>query len=172
MDTRSVKSVPRHEEMYSGAAYVNCTKAQRRADNAPMRSKGGDKCSPFDSKGLPINTNLFCQPCFTSPRDKLQFDRKSGLSISARHKKAEKVPLSKNKKADALSKITSTSFAHLTKQVLVETLKIKSIEKREILAIVEEEGYCWMTPLIEYLMEGTLPEETIKAHAIKIKARQ
>ncbi|GKD44593.1 reverse transcriptase domain-containing protein [Tanacetum coccineum] len=33
------------------------------------------------------------------------------------------VPRSKNKKADALSKITSTSFAHLSKQVLVEVLK-------------------------------------------------
>ncbi|GJS31725.1 reverse transcriptase domain-containing protein [Tanacetum coccineum] len=84
----------------------------------------------------------------------------------------EQVPRSKNKKADALSKITSTSFAHLTKQVLVETLKRKSIDEREILAIVEEEGYCWMTPLIEYLTEGTLPVETKKARTIKIKARQ
>ncbi|GKB29138.1 reverse transcriptase domain-containing protein [Tanacetum coccineum] len=35
-----------------------------------------------------------------------------------------------------------------------------------------EEGYCWMTPLIEYLAEGTLPAEIKKARAIKIKARQ
>ncbi|GKC08383.1 reverse transcriptase domain-containing protein [Tanacetum coccineum] len=35
----------------------------------------------------------------------------------------EQVPWSENKKADAVSKIASTSFAHLTKQVLVETLK-------------------------------------------------
>ncbi|GJZ47103.1 reverse transcriptase domain-containing protein [Tanacetum coccineum] len=33
------------------------------------------------------------------------------------------VPRSKNKKADALSKIASTNFAHLSKQVLVEVLK-------------------------------------------------
>ncbi|GKD37510.1 reverse transcriptase domain-containing protein, partial [Tanacetum coccineum] len=82
------------------------------------------------------------------------------------------VPRSENKKADALSKIVSTSFAHLTKQVLVETLKRKSIEEREILAIVEEEEYCWMTPLVEYLKEGTLPAEIKKARTIKIKARQ
>ncbi|GKD23575.1 reverse transcriptase domain-containing protein [Tanacetum coccineum] len=84
----------------------------------------------------------------------------------------EQVSRSENKKADALSKIASTSFAHLTKQVLVETLKRKSIEEREILAIVEEEGYCWMTPLVEYLTEGTLPAKTKKARAIKIKARR
>ncbi|GJZ32705.1 reverse transcriptase domain-containing protein [Tanacetum coccineum] len=84
----------------------------------------------------------------------------------------EQVPRSENKKADALSKIASTSFAHLTKHVLVETLESKSLEEREILAIVEEEGYCWMTPLVEYLTEGTLPTKTKKARAIKIKARR
>ncbi|GJV86847.1 hypothetical protein Tco_1530785 [Tanacetum coccineum] len=84
----------------------------------------------------------------------------------------KQVPRSKNKKADALRKIASTSFAHLTKQVLVEILKNKSIEEQEILAVVEEEGYCWMTPLIEYLAECTLPADTKKARAVRIKARQ
>ncbi|GKD10603.1 reverse transcriptase domain-containing protein, partial [Tanacetum coccineum] len=65
----------------------------------------------------------------------------------------ELVSRSENKKANTLSKIASTSFAHLTKQVLVETLKRKSIEEKEILVIVEEEGYCSMTPLVEYLTE-------------------
>nr|GEU64328.1 reverse transcriptase domain-containing protein [Tanacetum cinerariifolium] len=41
------------------------------------------------------------------------------------------VPGSKNKKADALSKIASTSFAHLSKHVLVEVLKDKSIKEKE-----------------------------------------
>ncbi|GJY10839.1 reverse transcriptase domain-containing protein [Tanacetum coccineum] len=50
------------------------------------------------------------------------------------------VPRSKNKKADALSKIASTSFTHLAKQVLVEILKEKSIQEKEVEAIVEEEG--------------------------------
>ncbi|GJQ88956.1 reverse transcriptase domain-containing protein [Tanacetum coccineum] len=50
------------------------------------------------------------------------------------------VPRSKNKKADALSKIASTSFAHLSKQVLVEVLKEKSIQEKEVATVVEEEG--------------------------------
>ncbi|GJT26465.1 reverse transcriptase domain-containing protein [Tanacetum coccineum] len=50
------------------------------------------------------------------------------------------IPRRKNKKADALSKIASTSFTHLSKQVLVEELKEKSINEAEILVIVEEEG--------------------------------
>ncbi|GKA46999.1 reverse transcriptase domain-containing protein [Tanacetum coccineum] len=52
----------------------------------------------------------------------------------------KQVPRSENNKADALSKIASTSFAHLSKQVLVEELKEKSINELEILVVVEEEG--------------------------------
>ncbi|GJU39286.1 reverse transcriptase domain-containing protein [Tanacetum coccineum] len=61
----------------------------------------------------------------------------------------KQVPRSENKKADALSKIASTSFAHLSKQVLVEELKEKSIHEKKVLAIVEEEGKTWMTPIYE-----------------------
>nr|GFA10768.1 reverse transcriptase domain-containing protein [Tanacetum cinerariifolium] len=64
---------------------------------------------------------------------------------------AREVPRSKNKKADALSKIAYTSFTHLTKQVLVQVLKEKSIKEKEILAIIEKEGYSCMTPLLKYL---------------------
>ncbi|GJT26767.1 reverse transcriptase domain-containing protein [Tanacetum coccineum] len=62
-----------------------------------------------------------------------------------------------NKKADALSKIASTSFAHLSKQVLVEELKETSINEKEILDVVEEEGNTWMTPICEYLAKNILP---------------
>nr|GEW66307.1 reverse transcriptase domain-containing protein [Tanacetum cinerariifolium] len=53
----------------------------------------------------------------------------------------KQIPRGENKKADSLSKITSTSFAHLSKQVLVEELREKSIDEKEILAVVEEEGH-------------------------------
>ncbi|GJT94149.1 reverse transcriptase domain-containing protein [Tanacetum coccineum] len=72
------------------------------------------------------------------------------------------VPRSENKKADALSKITSTSFAHLSKQVLVEELKERSISAMEVLAVVEEERDTWMTPIFKYLMDGTLLIEVKK----------
>ncbi|GKC78538.1 reverse transcriptase domain-containing protein [Tanacetum coccineum] len=82
----------------------------------------------------------------------------------------KQVPIRENKKADALSKIASTSFAHLSKQVLVEELREKSIDEQEILAVVEEEGHTWMTSVHEYLTEGILPEEKKKARAIRRKA--
>ncbi|GJS20818.1 reverse transcriptase domain-containing protein [Tanacetum coccineum] len=81
------------------------------------------------------------------------------------------IPRSENKKADALSKITSTSFAHLSKQVLVEELKERSINELEVLAVVEEEGNTWMTPFYEYLTEETLPAEVNKARAVRRKSQ-
>nr|GFA67243.1 reverse transcriptase domain-containing protein [Tanacetum cinerariifolium] len=82
------------------------------------------------------------------------------------------VPRSKNKKADALSKIASTSFAHLSKQVLVEVLETKSITSKEVTAVIEEEGPTWMTELVNYLKEGTLPEDEKVAWKLRLKARQ
>ncbi|GJT79210.1 reverse transcriptase domain-containing protein [Tanacetum coccineum] len=59
------------------------------------------------------------------------------------------VPRNENKKADALSKIASTSFAHLSKQVMVEELKEKSISAvehaRSVVAKALRIGYYWPT---------------------------
>ncbi|GKD59404.1 reverse transcriptase domain-containing protein [Tanacetum coccineum] len=67
----------------------------------------------------------------------------------------KQIPKSENKKADALSKIAPTSFAHLSKQVLVEELKEKSISEVEVLTVVEEEGDTWINPIYKYLAEET-----------------
>nr|GEV91406.1 reverse transcriptase domain-containing protein [Tanacetum cinerariifolium] len=44
--------------------------------------------------------------------------------------------------------------------------------KKEVLAVVEEEGRTWMTPVYEYLTEESLPEEKRKARAIYRKAER
>ncbi|GJY79939.1 reverse transcriptase domain-containing protein [Tanacetum coccineum] len=77
----------------------------------------------------------------------------------------KQVPRSENKKADALSKIAYTNFAHLSKQVLMEELNEKSINEKEVLVIVEEEGHTWMTPICEYLTKEILPKDKKKARA-------
>ncbi|GKB01298.1 reverse transcriptase domain-containing protein [Tanacetum coccineum] len=89
----------------------------------------------------------------------------SGAGLILTNPEEIQVPRSENKKADALSKIASTSFAHLSKQVLVEELKENSICEVEILSVVEEEGDTWMTPIFEYLTEETLPTDAKKARA-------
>nr|GEV79297.1 reverse transcriptase domain-containing protein [Tanacetum cinerariifolium] len=82
------------------------------------------------------------------------------------------VPRSKNKQADALSKIGSTSFAHLSKQVLVEVLENKSIKEKEVAAVIEEDGPTWMTQLVDYLKEGVLLGDNKEARKLRLKARQ
>ncbi|GKF14119.1 reverse transcriptase domain-containing protein [Tanacetum coccineum] len=94
-------------------------------------------------------------------------EKVKALSSTFRAFSIKQVPRSKNKKADALSKMMSTSFAHLSKQVLVEELKEKSMNEREVLIVVEDEGDTWMTPIHEYLTDETLPAERKKARAIK-----
>ncbi|GKC75762.1 reverse transcriptase domain-containing protein [Tanacetum coccineum] len=71
-----------------------------------------------------------------------------------------------------MSKIASTSFAHLSKQVLVEVLQEKSIQEREVAAVVEEEGSTWITPITEYLKDGVLSDDKKEANKLCIKARQ
>nr|GEU60356.1 reverse transcriptase domain-containing protein [Tanacetum cinerariifolium] len=81
------------------------------------------------------------------------------------------VSWSKNKKADALSKIASTSFTHLPKQVLVEVLETKSITRKEVTAVIEEAGPAWMTELVNYLKEGILPRDEKEARKLRLKAQ-
>nr|GEX54962.1 putative reverse transcriptase domain, ribonuclease H-like domain protein [Tanacetum cinerariifolium] len=56
--------------------------------------------------------------------------------------------------------------------VLVEILKEKSIKEKEVINVVEEDGPTWMTPIVEYLKEGTLPSDRKKERKLRIKARQ
>nr|XP_043626210.1 uncharacterized protein LOC122597708 [Erigeron canadensis] len=84
----------------------------------------------------------------------------------------QNISRSKNKIADALSKLASTSFAHLTKKVLVETLERSSIEESPTVAPIEEDDPTWMTPIIDYLTNGTLPADRDQARKIRVKAPQ
>nr|GFA53356.1 reverse transcriptase domain-containing protein [Tanacetum cinerariifolium] len=98
-------------------------------------------------------------------------DIAKGLVSGLKTFSISQVPRSKNKKADALSKIASISFAHLSKQVLVEVLETKSITGKEVTAVIEEEGPTWMTELVNYLKEGTLPGDEKEARKLRLKAR-
>nr|XP_043614026.1 uncharacterized protein LOC122585974 [Erigeron canadensis] len=84
----------------------------------------------------------------------------------------QNVSRSRNKIADPLSKLASTSFAHLTKEVLVETLKRSSIDEELVVAPIEKERQNWMTPIIEYVTSGLLPADKEEARKIRIKAPQ
>ncbi|GJV91019.1 reverse transcriptase domain-containing protein [Tanacetum coccineum] len=77
---------------------------------------------------------------------KIQYlEKVKALTNSFKKFSIKQVPKSENKKADALNKIASTSFAYLTKQ---------------------------MTPIYEYLTEEILPAEKKKARAVRLKSRR
>ncbi|GKC09827.1 reverse transcriptase domain-containing protein [Tanacetum coccineum] len=52
----------------------------------------------------------------------------------------------------------------------MEELNEKSINEAEVLAVLEEEGDTWMTPIYEYLPEETLPAEKEKARVVRHKS--
>nr|GEU91440.1 reverse transcriptase domain-containing protein [Tanacetum cinerariifolium] len=107
----------------------------------------------------------------TKETDVTQYlEKVKALTSSYKAFSIKKVHRSENKKANALSKIASTCFAHLSKQVLVEELKEKSISTMEVLAVVEEEGDTWMSPIFKYLTDETLPTEIKKAKAVRRKS--
>ncbi|GJY74048.1 reverse transcriptase domain-containing protein [Tanacetum coccineum] len=80
----------------------------------------------------------------------------------------------KNLQANVDSRLVANqvngTFVHLSKQVLVEELKEKSINEVRVLDVVEEEGDPWMTPIFKYLAEETLPTDMKKARAIRRKS--
>lgn len=81
------------------------------------------------------------------------------------------VSRSKNKRDDALSKLASSSFAHLTKNVLVEVVPCRSIDIDVVNSSTTQET-TWMDPIVDYLENGNLPTDSAIARKIRIKAPQ
>ncbi|GKA09987.1 reverse transcriptase domain-containing protein [Tanacetum coccineum] len=58
----------------------------------------------------------------------------------------------------------------IVEHMVLPTSKEKSIDEKEVLTVVEEEGRTWMTPIHEYLTKEILPEEKRKARTKRRKA--
>ncbi|XP_022032941.1 uncharacterized protein LOC110934055 [Helianthus annuus] len=83
--------------------------------------------------------------------------------------KVHHINRSENKPADALSKLASTSFQHLAKDVRIEVLSNPSVPLREV-SVIQTGATSWMTPIIMYLQSGILPENKAEARKIQYKA--
>ncbi|KAD7117185.1 hypothetical protein E3N88_04453 [Mikania micrantha] len=82
------------------------------------------------------------------------------------------VPRSKNKKADALSKLASTTFGHLANQVRVEVLEVLSISQKEVNVAEDRPGPNWMTIIVQFLTDGSLPDDKVEARKKQSQALQ
>ena len=81
------------------------------------------------------------------------------------------VPRTKNKEADALSKLASVVFHHLTKKVLVEILPQRTIDEEIIETLSTQETVeSWMSPFIRYFKQNSLPNDDKEARRIRINA--
>ncbi|KAK1409583.1 hypothetical protein QVD17_36110 [Tagetes erecta] len=81
------------------------------------------------------------------------------------------IPRSKNKKADALSKLASVVFEHLAKDVRVEVLRRPSVQMTDV-CVVDVAIDNWMVPIINFLLYNKLPEEKAEARKMQVKALQ
>ncbi|XP_071714536.1 uncharacterized protein [Rutidosis leptorrhynchoides] len=75
-----------------------------------------------------------------------------------------------NKKANALSKLDALAFNHLGKRGLIEELHAKSIVMMPLVAPVKESSSTWMTPIIAFLKDGTVPADSADAKKVVTKA--
>ncbi|VFQ62736.1 unnamed protein product [Cuscuta campestris] len=94
--------------------------------------------------------------------------------------KIAQIPRAENADADLLSKLTQYAPEHVSKLARVEILDRASIEKLEVAAITAASQFDrsnlvradnhWMYDLMEYLMDGSLPEQDDRARKGKLRA--
>ncbi|VFR00417.1 unnamed protein product [Cuscuta campestris] len=94
--------------------------------------------------------------------------------------KITQIPRAENADAYLLSKLTQYAPKHVLKLARVEILDRASIEKLEVAAITAGSQFDrsnlvgaddhWMCDLMEYLMDGSLPEQDDRARKVKLKA--
>ncbi|VFQ97264.1 unnamed protein product [Cuscuta campestris] len=94
--------------------------------------------------------------------------------------KIAQIPRAENADADLLSKLTQYAPEHVSKLAWVEILDRASIERLEVAAImagsqsdrsnlVGADDH-WMYDLMEYLIDGSLPEQDDRARKVKLRA--
>ena len=77
----------------------------------------------------------------------------------------ERIPREDNPLADALARLATSKEAEELSIVPVEVLHEPSIVQSREIELIEEKT-TWMTSIIAYLFEGTLPEDRIKARRL------
>ncbi|XP_071920589.1 uncharacterized protein [Coffea arabica] len=89
------------------------------------------------------------------------------LTVYFKSFEIQRISRSQNRRADTLSRLTSTSFSDLNKTVLVEVLNEPGY--MEEVACPVHPGDTWMSPFILFLGQGILPEDRAKARKIQRK---
>src|ERR1044071_8198016 len=91
------------------------------------------------------------------------------LMNSFLHCKVTHVRRSQNKPADALSKMASTAFDHMAKDVRVEVLAKPSVPSKQV-NVIQTGKESWITPIMAFLTKGILPSNKAEARKLQHKA--
>nr|XP_027123971.1 uncharacterized protein LOC113740625 [Coffea arabica] len=81
----------------------------------------------------------------------------------------KQVPRSQNKRADALSKLASTSVGTLNKELLVEVVRNRAYDQVDsaVIQVVSS----WMDPIVRYLASGELPQDRVEVRRVLLRSR-
>ncbi|XP_071906258.1 uncharacterized protein [Coffea arabica] len=82
----------------------------------------------------------------------------------------EQIPRSQNKRADALSKLASTSAGILGREIVVEIVRSRVYD--QVSTAVIQVVSSWMDPIVRYLAQGELPPSRIEARKILLKSQK
>ena len=78
------------------------------------------------------------------------------------------VPRNQNTQADEISKLASSEEEELSNNLAMEVQKHPSIEEAPTLTI--QSANSWMTPIVSFLLDGHLPQDTDEARKIRKRA--
>ncbi|XP_043812734.1 uncharacterized protein LOC122723698 [Manihot esculenta] len=93
---------------------------------------------------------------------------KAKLSEQGVKVRYQRIPREENEEADLLSHLSKEELEQLPDEVYIQHINTPAYEKPAMVMEIRE-GENWMTPYLEYLEKGKLPED--KAEARKIAAR-
>nr|GEX14808.1 reverse transcriptase domain-containing protein [Tanacetum cinerariifolium] len=154
MDYGGGNNIQTNEEIDSGIAYANYFIVERPKDDSrdtPMKDK-----EELSDPWILFTDGSSCVDEYEALIAGIRITKKMGV---------------KNLQANVDSRLVANQVneTYVAKEPgMIKYLKNeKSIDEKEVLAIVEEEGRTWMTPIYEYLTKEILPEEKMKARAIR-----
>ncbi|KAK8928830.1 hypothetical protein KSP39_PZI017964 [Platanthera zijinensis] len=80
------------------------------------------------------------------------------------------IPREQNTRADALSKLATSSASYQSRRRRVEDVMTPNIQGPWEVSTIDGKVTSWMTPIREYLERGQLPDDRIEARRLRIRA--
>ncbi|GKA20521.1 reverse transcriptase domain-containing protein [Tanacetum coccineum] len=167
---RSRSSLQTDEETHSGTPNADYTKGKGGANHVPSRGQESYQRSLNDRKGRQVIASILCEPCLTRARDQLHLHGKIGISLAQPSRRLKRFEATNNE-AEYEALIAGLRIAEqMGVKNLHANVDSRLVANQEVLAIVEEEGQTWMTPIYEYLTKEILSEDKKKARVVRRKA--